>query len=209
MFHTQYNFPIYKLIHLFTSTNCFKFLLSVCLLWSSLFYVITYRRKLGHVTIRSMEHTTRWYIITHEKVTNPWWNCSKFFIRKLALWLCKCLDKAKQKNTKWLMQKLNPWTHNWSLIYLHQHHIQRFALCISQQNCIACTSNNNSHSEWYLTPAFYTIIEKITILVYIPTHIYGLYQKSTVNLHCIFIFWIVGPTSGHAKSIPTVTKKDH
>jgi hypothetical protein len=28
-----------------------------------------------------------------------------------------------------------------------------------------------------------------------------------VNLHCIFIFWIVGPTSGHVKYVPTITRR--
>jgi hypothetical protein len=35
-----------------------------------------------------------------------------------------------------------------------------------------CTSNNNSHSEWYLTPALYTLIEKQLFLVYMTMHIY-------------------------------------
>jgi hypothetical protein len=33
------------------------------------------------------------------------------------------------------------------LRYLRQHNVQGFALCIFHQYCIACTSNNNSHSE--------------------------------------------------------------
>jgi hypothetical protein len=41
MFRTQYNFPIYKLIHLLTSIKFLKFLMSFHLLCSSLLYIIT------------------------------------------------------------------------------------------------------------------------------------------------------------------------
>jgi hypothetical protein len=64
------------------------------------------------------------------------------------------------------------WTHNWSLRYLHQHHNQGLALCISHQYCITCTSNNNSHNEWYLTSAFYTVLKNNYVSIYNNTYLW-------------------------------------
>jgi hypothetical protein len=79
----------------FVYTSWYKFPMSSWLLCLSLLYVISWRRKLGHVTIRSMVCTMRRYIFTHEEMKNYWWNCRKLFIRKRALWCCRCLDKSK------------------------------------------------------------------------------------------------------------------
>jgi hypothetical protein len=120
-------------------------------------------------------------------------------------------NKKRYEMTKG-KSKIKSWTHNWSLKYLPQHHVQGFAFCISHRYCIACTSNNNSHSEWYLVPTFFTLIENNYFSIYDNTYLWlnillGYYQKSVVKLHCIFISWIVGPTPGHIKSVPTVRKR--